>query len=62
MNHETPSITSLRLPIQAAPVERTLSVSSSFVSSEAGVAASGINWGQIAQTALSALPGILSMF
>jgi len=63
MNHETSSTTPmLRLPLQAAPVERTLSASSSFLSSEAGIAASGFNWGGLAQGVLSALPGIISMF
>jgi hypothetical protein len=52
----------LRLPLQVAPVERTLAASSSSLSGIGGVEASGFNWGGLAQGILSALPGIISMF
>jgi len=52
----------LRLPFQVAPVERTLAASSSYLSVDGGVAASGFDWGSVLQTALPIVSGLLSAF
>lgn len=51
----------LRLPFQAAPVERTLASSSSYLSVDGGVAAS-FDWGSLIQNALPIVSGLLSAF
>jgi hypothetical protein len=50
----------LMIPLQAAPVDRTPAGAAAF-SSEAGVDAS-IDWGAIGNTLLQAAPGVLGAF
>jgi hypothetical protein len=50
----------LRVPLQAAPIDRTPHGAAAF-GNEAGVDAS-IDWGQVAGTVLQALPGVLGAF
>jgi len=60
MNHEQSSITpQLRLPLQVAPVNRSLSEAG--MATEGGVVASQ-NWQSLLQAGLQALPSILSAF
>jgi len=50
----------LRIPLQAAPIDRSPAGAAAF-SSEAGVDAS-IDWGNILGTVAQALPGVLGAF
>jgi len=51
----------LRLPLQVAPVERT-QLSASSLSGDAGLQASGFNWGSLVSSLPDIISGIASLF
>jgi hypothetical protein len=61
MKNEMSSVTTqrLRLPLQTAPVERTLLAGPALAGQDGVVPSNGIPWGQIASTAL---PMLMSLF